>query len=213
MLLYILVALGLVAATAPQDPAPSLVRSKTDSRQLECTRLDVQTGSEERPGQIAPTKPRGEFQERGAVLCQERLVRRGVRDDQDEAVLRTLEATTGALAASAVAEHPELAGRTWLVEVHYSHGDVAHKVDFGTKNALVAQGVAVSDRTPRLGAGDVEVLTRLEPFDAYPAACQRYAANGSLGPNDALLAVISLDPRSAELHAGTCVDGAWSWLR
>lgn len=210
---YILIALGLVAVTAPKDPAPSLVRSKTASRQLECTRLDAQTGSEERPGQIAPTKPRGEFQDRGAVVCQERLVRRGVRAPQDEAVLRDLDATTRALAASAVGEHPELAGRTWLVEVHYADGSVAHKVDFGTKNALLAQGVAVSDRTPRLGAGDVEVLTRLEPMAAYPAACQRYAANGSLGPDDALLAVISLDARSAELHTGLCVDGGWSWLR
>lgn len=213
MLLYILIALGLVAATAPQDPAPSLVRSKTDSRQLECERLDVQTGSEERPGQIAPTKPRGEFQDRSAVLCQERFVRSGLRKAQDEAVLRELEGTASSLAGAAVAEHPELDGRTWLVEVHYGHGDVAHKVDFATKNALVAQGVPVSDRMPRLGAGDVEVLTRLEPLEAYPAACRRYADNGSLGSADALLAVVSLDRRSAELHAGTCVDGAWSWLR
>ena len=81
------------------------------------------------------------------------------------------------------------------------------------KNALMGAGVAVSDRTPLLAAGDVDVLTRLPPLEAYPAACARYAAGGSLRPTDVLLGVMQLDPRETTVHAGACVDGSWLWLR
>jgi hypothetical protein len=71
----------------------------------------------------------------------------------------------------------------------------------------------VSDRVPLLSAEDVNVLTRMHPDAAYPAACQRYAATGALGPGEALLAIVRRDPRETVLHAGLCVDGGWAWLK
>ncbi len=211
--LYILIALALVGITGSVDPAPSLVRSKAASRQLDCARLDVESGSQAHPGQIAPARPRGDFSDRTAMVCQERLVRPGLRGAQDEAILRELGDQTATLAGAAAASRPDLAERTWLVETHYADSDVAHKIAFATKNALVEQGLAVSDRAPTLGAGDVGVLTRLPPTEAYPAACRRYSDNGSLKPDDALLAVIRLDHRETLLHAGVCDGGSWTWLQ
>lgn len=196
-----------------RDPAPGLTMSRARSRTLECERLTAEIGHERYPGVIQAVRPRGEYVERSALVCAERLLRPGLRADRDEAILSTLQPLVTDLTAAAGQLHPELAGRTWLVETYYPSSQVSAKLSFATKNALVDQGLHVSDRTPVLSAGDVEVLTRMPPEEAYAAACRRYGDNGSLGPGDALLAVVSRDPRETILHAGLCTDGRWAWLK
>ena len=113
----------------------------------------------------------------------------------------------------AAAQRPDLDARTWLVEAHYPSASVASKISFATKNALVELGLSVSDRMATLAAGDVDVIVRMSPEDAYPAACRRYFASGSLGADDALLSVILRDTQATILHAGLCEQGQWTWLK
>lgn len=195
------------------DPAPGLTRSKTESRNLDCERITAEAASRRYPGQIEAPKPRGEYMERAAVVCRERLLRPGVRPARDEAILSSLQATTVALAENAASVRPDLQGSTWLVEAYYPSGPVAGKISFAAKNVLMGRGLAVSDRTPVLNAADIDVITRMSPDEAYPAACRRYYQSGTLGEGDALLAVISRDRRETALHAGLCTLGEWTWLR
>ena len=103
--------------------------------------------------------------------------------------------------------------RTWLVEVYYPRVAVGQKIGFAVKNALLDRNRIVTDRAPTLAAGDIEVIGRLPHEKAWPLACMRYRAVGALGENDALLAVVLRDHRETMLHAGTCIDGVWRWLR
>jgi len=206
------IALAMVILLRP-DPAPGLLRSKADARQIDCTAISEAAGSQQYPGRIKPEPPRGDFIDKRAVICRERLMRAGLRDTRDEAVLSTLRTQTAELAAAAVAQRPDLGARSWLVEAYYPSVQVSGKIRFSTADALVSQGVPVSDRTPVLAAGDIDVITRMAPQQAYPAACARYAATGSLGEDDVLLAVMVRDPRETILHAGLCEGGRWSWLR
>jgi hypothetical protein len=175
--------------------------------------MSAEIASARYPGVIEAPRPRGDYVERSALVCAQRLMRPGLRADRDEAILSSLEPLVTELTATAGDLHPELATRTWLVEAFYPSAPVSAKLSFATKNALVEKGLQVSDRTPTLSAGDVDVLTRMPPEEAYPAACRRYEDNGSLHAGDALLAVVSRDPRETTLHAGLCTDGQWSWLR
>lgn len=211
----LLVVLGLLflPPLVHKDPAPGLTMSRARSRTLECERMTAEVASRSYPGQVRATRPRGEYVERSALVCAERLVRPGLRTDQDAAILYALDPLVNDLTASAADLHPELADHTWLVEAFYPSGQVSAKLSFAAKNALVERGLQVSDRTPTLSAGDVDVLTRMAPQEAYPSACRRYTDNGSLRAGDALLAVVSRDPRETILHAGLCTDGQWSWLK
>lgn len=211
--LGLLLALGAILLVVPRDPAPGMGLSRETLRRLDCTWTDPERGSQLYPGRIVTPAPRGDFTERETVICRERLLAAGLRPARDEAILSGLEARASGLATAAAARHTELAGATWLVEVFYPSAPVSPKVAFATKNALMQQGVAVSDRVPRLGVGDIDVITRLPPEAAYPAACWRYHANGSLGADDVLLAVVSRDLRETDLHAGLCVQGNWAWLQ
>lgn len=194
------------------DPSPSLVKSSERSHRYSCERVSTQVVQQTRPGAVRPDKPRGDYVERDAVICTERLVRPGLRKSRDEAVLGNLDERAARLAATAHGSRPDLHDRTWLVEVFYPNIQVSSKLSFATKNALMHQGLGVSDRLMGLAAGDVDVLTRMSPYEAYPAACTRYEQTGSLGEGDVLLAVVSLDPRETQLHAGLCDGGQWSWL-
>ena len=70
--------------------------------------------------------------------------------------------------------------------------------------------VAITDRLKQ----DVQrVITRMAPDQAYPTACRRWFDTGSLDDGDALLAVVTRDPRETDLHAGLCASGTWTWLR
>lgn len=195
------------------DPAPGALRRKAWTNNLECERLDARTGSRRYPGEIQAPSSRGSDVESFTVVCEERLLRPGLRDPLDEALLSELDPMTRALAGAAASRYPELGASTWLVEVFVANPQVATKVSFGTKNALLESGLAVSDRTPTLGLSDLEVILRMPPEEAYPTACVRWFATGSLGPRDALLAVLTLDPRETILHSGLCVAGRWAWLQ
>lgn len=195
------------------DPSASAFRSKARARTYECAAMSALEGDAQRPGQVVLSPPRGDFVERDAVICTQRLMRPGLRAPRDEAILDGLDALTAELATNATGRRPDLAERTWLVEAFYPSAQVAAKLAFATKNALMHQGLSVSDRTPILNAADVDVLTHLDPEVAYPAACRRYDQIGGLDADDALLAVVALDPRETILHAGLCVDGQWTWVQ
>lgn len=196
------------------DQSPRVGYSRSDARRYDCERLDPVSGSQRYPGRIAPPPPRATPDEQaGSVLCRERMLRPGLRAARDEAILSTLEDRTAGLASQAHSRRPDLRERTWLVEVFYPNSAVSAKIDFAAKNALSQAGLAVSDRAPVLGFGDIDVITRMAPAEAYPVACQRYHDTGSLGESDALLAVLVRDPRETLLHAGLCDKGHWTWLQ
>lgn len=202
-----------LSGVAAADPAPDLIDTRTRARTLECERLTPERTARTYPGQIASPGPPRDDAERSVVVCTQRVAPPGLRSDTDEAILSSLEERASELALAAASVRPDLAERTWLVEAYLPSAAVEAKVAFATKNALVRQGLGVSDRAPTLAVGDIGVLTRMEPLAAYPAACQRYAATGSVGADDALLAVLRVDPRETELHGGLCVDGHWTWLK
>lgn len=205
--------LALPLGLAPNDPAPGLFRTKAWSRNLDCERVSASEGNQRYPGVIDVSGPRGDYVQRSAVICRERVIRAGLRSPLDEAMLTRMDAEAGRVAQAVGDNLDRAAGRTWLVETYFENPVVAEKISFATKNALVGEGLRVSDRTPVLGASDLARLTRMAPRAAYPAACTLFAANGSLGPDDALLAVVHLDPRETQLHAGVCAAGAWRWLQ
>lgn len=213
MEIIILLSLAILPFIAPLGPHPGVVWSRDEVRSLDCEWVTAEAGSRQYPGRVAADDPRGGFIERGAVLCQERLMRPGLRADRDELILADLEAMTADLAGVAAAQRPDLDARTWLVEAHYPSASVASKITFAAKNSLVELGLSVSDRMPTLSAGDVDVIIRLAPTEAYPAACRRYLATGSLGADDALLSVILRDDQETILHAGLCEQGQWTWLK
>jgi hypothetical protein len=203
----------LLAGAAFADPAPGMLHSKHWVRSLDCERLTVETASQRYPGEIVAAAPRGDFVERSAVVCRQRLTPEGLRDPRDEAVLGRLDALTTDLAATAEALRPDLKDRTWVVEAYYPSAVVAAKIAFATNNALNGRGLPVSDRKPALAAGDIDILVRLSADEAFPAACRRYFGSGSLREGDALLAVVTRDLRETILHAGLCTAGTWTWLR
>lgn len=206
----------LLAFTLPfwgPDPSPSLTRSKARAKRMECIPMDPNAVRAERPGLIRDAKPRGEYVDRHVMLCRERLMRPGLREARDEAILEQLEPLVAELATAAAALRPDLADRTWLVESFYPNEHMSPKIGFAGKTVLVREGLAVSDRTPVLSAGDLDVILRMPPKEAYPAACQRYRDSGTLREGDALLAIVHRDPRETSLHAAVCADGQWMWVR
>lgn len=194
-------------------PLPGSLRDNDDAKNYTCERLTLEEAERARPGAIRPRGPRGDLYERDVMLCQERVLPLGLRLDADEAILTSLDAQVTALAGAARSRRPDLQGATWLVEVYYPSPAVSAKISFAAKNALMAEGLRVSDRAPSLAAGDLQVITRMPPAEAYPAACRRYTDNGSLRSSDALLAVVLLDRQETALHAGLCAAGSWTWLR
>jgi hypothetical protein len=200
----------------PSDPMPSLAVSRTRSRTYECSPVDAARGSQLYPGRVDRVYSRGDVLQPDSFVCRQRLLHNldsGARSSLDGAILASMTPLVTDLAGLAASVDPALTERTWLVEAFYPDPAVQTKIAFAAKNALMDAGVSVSDRAPVLGVGDVAVLTRMAPADAYPAACIRYSAIGSIGPDDVLLAVVHRDPRETTLHAGLCVDGAWRWLR
>ena len=204
---------GLMPFVAPAWPAPGLFRSRARVRRLDCERLTTETTLSRYPGEIAPEPPRGAYAEREVVRCHPRLLPPGVRAPRVEALLRDLERHASTVAGRVGSLGANGTARTWLVEAHDPDPQVVGKLRFALQNALLAQGLEVSDRTPRLGLADVDLITRLPPSQAYAAACRRYSENGSLGQDEALVALVNRDRRETGLHAGVCVDGGWRWLQ
>src|SRR5690606_31575029 len=148
--------------------------SKAEVRDLECERLDIETATRDHPGAVHEVGPRGQRAQREIVVCRERLLPTGTRPEDAEAVLRTLDQTASGAARAAASLRPDLRDRIWLVEAHHASTAVTTKIAFATKNALVEQGLSVSDRKPLLNAADLTVLTRMGPDEAWPVACRRW---------------------------------------
>lgn len=203
----------LILLIAPADAffGPFVGRNKEQQRNLDCERMTDDLAASRYPGRIKMPQSRVDDYDRTVVVCSERLLPK-LRDAREAAILTNLNATITAIAGRTSPYHAELKGRTWLVESHDPHAAVGAKTSFALKNALMKSGLLVSDRTPSLAVGELGVITRLPPFEAYPAACYRYAKNGSLRDSDALVVLVTLDPRETVLHAGLCVDGTWTWL-
>ncbi|MFT5460789.1 MAG: hypothetical protein ACI9K2_007309 [Myxococcota bacterium] len=192
--------------------ANPMLKPRDAMRRLDCERLTVAEAQASLPGLLPPEKPRGDYLERSVLHCRERLAAPDLRSAQDEAILLDLDARATTLAEAATGWGP-LEDRVWLVETNVSTASLAPKIGFATKAALMRRGMQVSDRMVMLGAGDVDVITRMDPMEAYPTACRRYGDTGSLRAGDVLLVVMLLDPRETRLHAGLCIDGGWTWLR
>lgn len=205
-----------------QDPLDN--KSGTDRRPLDCEPLTMAGARQLAPGQLGEPSVRGDYFERRAVICRERLMSTGVRRSEDEAgkgvrqvrddaVLTELRTTSWEVARLVSELSPSEQQRTWLVEAYYPNVAVSQKLGFAVKNALLDRGLTVTDRAPSLAAGDIEVIGQLDASKAYSLACLRYRASGSLGAADALLAIVSRDKRETVLHTGVCLDGQWRWLR
>jgi len=196
----------------PVYPAPGVFRSKEEARAYHCERALHDAPSHRTLTRVDTPPNRGEFRKSDLIVCTQPVVPPHLRDPADEVVLRTLQDRTQQLAAAAHALRPELQSHTWLVEAHDPNTAVVAKLRFATQNALMEHGLSVSDRTPVLGAGDIQVVTRMPPVAAHPAACARYAGTGSLQEDDVLLVIIRPDAQATELVGGVCEQGRWTWL-
>lgn len=202
----------LVSLLGP-NPGPSLTRTKAEARALDCTWITPEEARRAVPGRIRETKARGDQASRRIALCRQFFVDPALLSARDRAAVLTLTETAVEAARMAVGARSELVGRTWLVEGFHPSPQIGAKWVFAGKVALQAQGVAVSDRAPKLGASDLEVLLRLPQDALYPSACARFSATGALRPSDALLGLVLRDPRETVLHTGVCADGVWTWLQ
>jgi len=195
------------------DPAPGFWRSKADARNLDCQPISEEGARARYPGRFRSTSPRGSYISTRAVVCRQRLMGPADRAPRDEAILSRLGSSTEAIAARLSAAEPQLKTRTWMVETYYPSAEVAAKIAFATKVALLSHGRRVSDRVPTLGAGDLDVLRSMPRSKLYSVACRRYRDQGDLKGDKALLGVLLESRYETILHAGTCIDGTWRWLQ
>ncbi len=193
------------------DPSPGIFYSKKESRNLDCNRISQAEGHMLYPGKIPDLPPRGSYSNIDALICVGRITEPGDRANRDEAVLLTLGPTVQEVTRLATAHAPEQA--RWHVDAFYPNAGVAQKIAVAVRTDLAERGHSVTDRVPVLAAGDIAVLARLHAAKAYPLACARYFKEQVLGPADAFLGLMIVDARETDLHAGVCVDGAWTWLR
>jgi hypothetical protein len=195
-----------------QDPSPGITLSKAESRRLECERTTLEHAGKLFSGEVAKARPRGEFIERSAMICAETIMQPHQRAPLDHAILNNLENTIDAIATLAHTRYTQHHKKLWHVESFYPNPQVASKLAFALKNALVTRGLKVSDQTPTLAFGDIDVLSRLPPDESYPLACQRYLAAESLSNDDVLISLVLRDRRETILHAGLCANGQWQWI-
>jgi hypothetical protein len=89
---------------------------------------------------------------------------------------------------------------------------VLAKIAGAARGALAERGHTVSARVPLLAAGDLLVLRDMKTSRAFPHACRRMQELGSLGDDDAFLALFLVDAKETTLHGGVCLRGVWRWL-
>lgn len=206
----------LVLAGGAFDPLPGIFRSKEDAANMDCRRLTQAEAHALYPGQIpAPAGRTLAGATTDVLACRRRFVRLGERPARDEVILTSLRETAGDIVQAALAQIDAKAPGpvTWHVDAFYPSIEVAAKIAVAARTELAERGQRVSDRVPLLAAGDIAVLSRLPPAEAYPIACTRYFAEGVLKENDAFLGLILVDPRETQLHGGVCVRGEWRWFR
>jgi hypothetical protein len=206
-----LLATVLVTSGCAGDPA-SLWLSRKETRSFECHRVSQAQAHELRPGVVPERSPRaGTFEVTDALVCERRYLEPGERPARDEAILSSLRSSAQEIAQLAAATAPE--GTTWLVDAFYPEPTVAAKISVAVKTELAERRHRVSDEVPVLAAGDIAVLRRLRPSEAYPLACARYFAEHSLAESQRFLGLMIVDARETQLHAGLCSQGEWRWLR
>lgn len=193
------------------DPAPGFGRSKAASRNLACEQLNEDAVRRRYPGTLEEVSSRGDFVDIRTMACGARIMAYDERPVRDGLLLTALQERAADIAQKVIAQ-PDAAGRTWLVEAFYPDPKVATKLAFAVKAALVERQQKVSDRVPTLAAGDVLVLGATPPVRAYPLACARYQAEGSLAADDTLLMITLTDPRDVTLSVGRCTAGEWQWI-
>ncbi len=200
-----------VAAERIPDPSHGIWASKTWARNLDCSRFTHAAAHDLYPGRVP--EPAGRALGRTEVLaCTRRYMSYGERPARDEVILSSLRRTVGEITEVAAAGTPG-ANVTWHVDAYYPEPHVAQKLSIAAKTDLAERGRRVSDRVPLLAAGDLVVLRDLPPRQAYPMACTRYFQQQVLEEDEALLALVLLDPRETQLHAGVCHRGTWRWLQ
>jgi hypothetical protein len=194
------------------DPSPGFFQSKADARNLDCARLTQARAHQLHPGRV-PDLPERDLPggSADALVCAARIMGAGERPARDEAILSSLRQTVGEITQLAAAL--TVGQVTWHVDAFYPDPKVGAKIAVAARTDLAERGLRVSDRVPVLAAGDIALLGRLSPREAYPLACARYLAYQALGEQDAFLGLMIIDPRETKLHAGLCVRGAWKWLR
>ncbi|MBK7861833.1 MAG: hypothetical protein IPJ65_25095 [Archangiaceae bacterium] len=197
-------------AACTKDPSAGFVQTKAEARNYDCQRLSQAEAHERYPGVVPEVPPRGTYGSTDALICSRRVLDWGDREGRDEAILNSLGEQVSELTRLATSTAPE--HTTWYVDSFYPQPQVAQKIAIAARVGLVERGQKVSDRVPLLGGGDIAVLARLPPGQAYDLACRRYFAESVLARGEAFLALMIVDARESQLHAGVCLDGAWRWL-
>ena len=195
------------------DPSAGIFRDREDARNLDCTRLGQAEAHARYPAEVPAPPARGTSVVTNAVACSRRFMRNGERPPRDELVLSSLRQTVGELVQTARTVVPAVAPITWHVDAFYPNQHVAAKISVAAKTELAERGLQVSDRVPLLAAGDIAVLGRMPPREAYSVACARYFAENILADDHVFLGLMIVDAREGQLHAGLCVRGQWKWLR
>ncbi len=211
-LLVVLLMPSLVIAERVTDPSHAIFVGKQDARNMECERMNHARAQELYPHRVRPLPARIIDQRIEALACRQRYVRWGERSARDEVILSSLRSAMAQIAETADAVVDD-AALTWHVDAFYPDAQVAQKISVAARTELAEKGRRVSDRVPMLAAGDLAVLRGMPPQDAYRLACRRYFDQASLGPKDAFLGIVLVDPRETQLHAGVCVAGQWRWLQ
>ncbi len=212
-MLFLVVMSLVILLDRGQDPSAGVFRNKQEARNLECTRLSQAEAHARYPVRVPepPSKAIGNVID--AMACERLYMREHERPPRDELVLTTLRRETDAIVAAALAGIPSGENVVWHVDAFYPEQNVAAKVAVAAKTQMAERGLTVSDRVPLLAAGDIAVLGRLPPQDAYRMACARYAAQGVLADDHVFLNLMIVDARESQLHAGFCRRGEWTWLR
>lgn len=212
-LVFLVVMSFVVLLERTSDPSAGVMRSKQESRNLECQRISQAEAHARHPVAVPEPAARATSAVTDALDCQRLYMREGERPARDELVLSSLRKDVSELIATAAAKIPNGQSVVWHVDAFYPEQAVAAKVAVAARTQMAELGFAVSDRVPLLAAGDIAVLGRMPPQQAYPVACSRYVAQGLLDDNHVFLGFMLVDAREGQLHAGLCMRGKWTWLR
>jgi hypothetical protein len=194
------------------DPAYDHLRlDETDRRRFSCERMTQARAHELHPGRVPEPGPRtGALNQGYAFVCVPRELPIDFRAPREEAILSNLSTTIAALTESAVAAVPNA---HWTVDAFYPDRVMTAKLATAARTRLAERGAHVTNGVPLLAAGDLLVMRTMTIDKKFPVACRRFHDEGSLGPDDAFLAIVLVDSRETDLHAGICVNGNWRWLQ
>lgn len=196
---------------ADVDPASRFWLGRQHLRTYACDFTTHAEAHERYPGRVPEPPPRFvTARETHAMICLPPILPEGVKGPRDELVLDGLKARMDALASRALVALE--ADVRWVVDAYYPSPRVSVRIATAARAALAERGLPVSNRAPLLAAGDLLVMRELSLVRAFSLACQRYAAEGGLADDEALLAVVLPDPRASELVAGVCHQGRFRWL-